>query len=101
MSRVKVLKASDVRQRWSEVVNEVSREQTRVIVEKSGVRVVGVVGPRDLEWLQERDRRLAELRAVVDDLREVFQDVPLDEFDREVARALQDIRTSRNATPPA
>ena len=101
MSRVRVLKASDVRKRWSEVVNEVSRERTRVIVEKRGVPVAGVVSPQDLEWLQERDRRLAELRAVMEDLREVFQDVPLEQFDREVARALQDIRTSRKATPPA
>jgi prevent-host-death family protein len=98
--RVKVLKASDVRQRWSEVVNEVSLDQTRVVVEKSGVPVAGVVSPQDLEWLQERDRRLAELRAVMEDVREVFQDVPPEQFGREAAQALTDIRTPRNGTPP-
>lgn len=101
MSPYKVLKASDVRQRWSDVVNEVSREKTRVIVEKSGVPVVGVVTLQDLEWLQERDRRLAELRAVMDDIRQQFQDVPPEEFDREVARAVQDIRTRQDGAPPA
>ena len=49
----KVLKASDIRQHWSAVVNEVSREHIRVIGEKNGVPLVGVVGAQDLVWLQE------------------------------------------------
>lgn len=75
------MKASEVRQRWSEVVNEVARDKTRVIVEKSGVPVAGVVIAQDLEWLQERDRRLAELRETMDEMRQAFHDVPLEEFD--------------------
>ncbi|MCL8208664.1 MAG: type II toxin-antitoxin system prevent-host-death family antitoxin [Actinomycetia bacterium] len=96
-----MLKASDVRQHWSAVVNEVSREHIRVIVEKSGVPVVGVVSAQDLAWLQERDRRLAELRRVMDDLREQFRDVPAEEFDRAVAQAVEDIRARSTGTPPA
>lgn len=38
-----------VRQRWSEVVNEVACDKTRVIVEKNGVPVAGMVSPQDLE----------------------------------------------------
>ncbi|MGC8488064.1 MAG: hypothetical protein ACP5QO_07570 [Clostridia bacterium] len=52
MSRViKVLKASDVQQRWSKVVHEVSYDQTCVALEKSGVPVAGIVSPQHLEWL--------------------------------------------------
>lgn len=101
MSPYKILKASDVRQRWSEVVNEVSREKAREIVEKSGVPVVGVVSAQDLAWLQERDRRLAELREIMEDIRQQFQDVPPEDFDHEVARAVRDIRTRQDGVPPA
>ena len=97
----KVLKASDVRQRWSEVVNEVARHKTRVIVEKSGVPVAGVVSPQDLEWLQERDRRMAELRETMDEMRQAFGDVPPEEFNRAVDRAVQESRSRTDGPPPA
>lgn len=100
MSDYKVLKASDVRQRWSAVVNEVSREKTRVIVEKSGVPVAGVVSPQDMEWLEERDRRLSELRDAMDDIRTAFRDVPPHEFDRQVEKAVNDSRSRSNGTSP-
>ncbi len=101
VNRYKVLKASDVRQRWKEVVNEVARNQTRIIVEKSGIPVVGVVSSRDLEWLQERDRYLAELRETMDEMRQGFRDVPQEEFNREVERAVQDSRAHSDGRPPA
>ncbi len=97
----KVVKASDVRQRWSEVVNEVARDKTRVIVEKSGVPVAAVVSPQDLEWLQERDRRMAELRETMDEMRQAFRDVPPEEFSRAVDRAVQETRSHTDDPPPA
>ncbi len=99
MDDYKVLTASDVRQHWSKVVNEVARDKTRVIVEKSGIPVAGVVSPQDLEWLQERDRRMAELRETMDDMRQAFRDVPSDEFNRAVDRVVQESR-SRTDSPP-
>ena len=101
MSASKVLKASDVRQRWSEVVNEVSQDKTRVVVEKSGIPVVGVVSPQDLAGLEERDRHLAGLRQVMDDMRQRFQDIPPEAFDREVAQAMHEVRAGQDGTPSA
>lgn len=101
MGNDKILTASDVRQRWSEVVNEVARNKTRVIVEKSGVPVAGVVSAQDLEWLQERDRRMAELRETMDAMRQAFRDVPLDAFNRAVDRAVQESRSHTDGPPPA
>ena len=99
MGSYKVLKASDVRQRWSEVVNEVARDKTRIIVEKSGVPVAGVVSPQDLEWLQERDRRMAELRETMDEMRQAFRDVPPEEFNRAVDHAVQESRSHTDGPP--
>lgn len=101
MGSYKVLKASDVRQRWSEVANEVARDKTRVILEKSGVPVAGVVSPQDMEWLQERDQRMTELRETMDEMRQAFHDVSLEEFDREMRRAVQDSRSHTDDSPPA
>lgn len=101
MGNDKVLKASDVRQRWSEVVNQVARDKIRVIVEKSGVPVAGLVSPQDLGWLQERDRRLAELRDTMNEMRQAFDDVPQEEFDRELVRAVRDGRSHTDGPPPA
>ncbi len=102
VSRYKVLTASDVRERSREIVNEVARNQTRVIVEESGVPIAKVVSEsRDLEWLQERDRDLAELRETMDEMRQVFRDVPLKEFNHEVERAIQDSRAHSDGRPPA
>ena len=68
-------------------------------MEKSGVPVAGIVSSRDLEWLQERDRDLAELRETMDEMRQVFCDVPLEEFNHEVERAVQDSRAHSDGRP--
>lgn len=101
MREYKVLTASDVRQRWSEVVNDVARNHARVIVEKSGVPVVGVVSSQDVAWLQERDRRLAELRATMDEMREALRVLPPVDFDRALEQAVKESRFSRSDGSPS
>ncbi|RIV29244.1 type II toxin-antitoxin system Phd/YefM family antitoxin [Alicyclobacillaceae bacterium I2511] len=93
MKEQQVMKSSDVREHWSEVINLVSRDQARVVVEKSGVPVAGLVSPEDLEWLKQRDSRLMDLRRVMDQMRDAFVDVPEDEFNKEVERALSGVRS--------
>ncbi|KYP79594.1 type II toxin-antitoxin system prevent-host-death family antitoxin [Ferroacidibacillus organovorans] len=93
MKEQQVMKSSDVREHWSEVINLVSRDQARVVVEKSGVPVAGLVSPDDLEWLKQRDSRLVDLRRVMDQMRDAFVDFPEDEFNKEVERALSSVRS--------
>lgn len=95
MKEQQMMKSSEVREHWSEVINLVSRDQMRVIVEKSGTPVAGLVSPEDLEWLKERDKRLAELRNVMDQMRDAFSDVSENEFNKEVERVLSEVRTER------
>lgn len=96
MKEHQMMKSSEVREHWSEVINLVSRDQMRVIVEKSGTPVAGLVSAEDLEWLKERDKRLAELRHVMDQMRDVFSDVSENEFNKEVERVLSEARTERD-----
>jgi prevent-host-death family protein len=92
MKAQRTLKASEVRERWSEAVNAVANDEERIRIERSGVVVAGLVSARDLEWLAERDRRLAELRGVVAQMRAAFADVPAPDVEREVEQALADVR---------
>ena len=45
---IQTLKASDVRSNWSQLLNKVFRNQTRVIVEKSGIPIAAVISAEDL-----------------------------------------------------
>jgi prevent-host-death family protein len=82
------MKATNVRQNWSQLLNQVARGKARVIVEKSGVPVAALISTDELEEMQqlkaERDRRFA----VINELRAAFADVPDEELQDEVARAV-------------
>lgn len=96
------LTASEVRQKWSDIVNKVARRQSRVLVEKSGVPVAAVVSADDLARLQALDAERERAFAALDRIGAAFQDVPADELDREVAEALAQVRAERRGdAPPA
>lgn len=92
------MKASEVRDNWSQAVDAVAGGDSRIRIERSGIAVAGLVSARDLEWLAQRDRQLEELRAVVRQMREAFADVPTEEIEAEVARALAEVRGQQPAT---
>jgi prevent-host-death family protein len=79
---------TNVRQHFSEIVNQVARQERRVLVEKHGAPVAAIISPEDLKRLDrledEERRRLAAFRAIS----ERFTDVPLDVLEREVAKSI-------------
>jgi len=97
MKDQRTMKASEVRDKWSEAVDTVANDRARIRIERSGIPVAALVSPRDLEWLAERDRRLAELRETVEQMRAAFADVPEQEIEREVAKALEEAREEMRA----
>lgn len=88
-----VMKASDVRQQWSQLLNKVFRSQARVVVERSGIPVAAVISAEDLE----RFKRLEEQRernfAILDEIGEKFKDISIQEIEQEVSKALRQVRT--------
>ncbi len=94
----KVMKASDARQQFSQVVNEVFRKEARVIVEKSGIRVAAIVSAEDLERLNQYDAQREERFKALDATREAFKDVPTEELEREVTKAIAEVRRQNRAT---
>ncbi len=89
---IRTMKASDVRQNWSQVLNQVFKQQARIVVEKSGIPVAAVISARDLEWLALFESKWEERFRVVDEIRAAFKDVPEEELEREIAKAVSEAR---------
>jgi len=88
----KTMKASEARQQFSQVINQVFRREARVIVEKSGIPVAAIISTADLEWLNRLEEQRAEHFKALDATRDAFKDVPDEELEREVANAVQAAR---------
>ncbi|MBI2267832.1 MAG: type II toxin-antitoxin system Phd/YefM family antitoxin [Candidatus Blackburnbacteria bacterium] len=91
------MKASEARQQWSQLLNKVFRDQTRVIVEKSGIPVAAVISAEDLERLKRLEEQRAQHFKVLNRIGEAFKDVPEEEIDHEVVRAVSEVRIKRRA----
>lgn len=89
------MKISEVKPRRNSLVNRVYRQETRILVEKSGIPVAGLVSAADLQRLDQLDRERARRFSILDEFGEAFKDVPAEELEREVARALAEVRAAR------
>ena len=93
-----VMKASDVRAQWSQLLNKVFRNQTRVVVEKSGIPVAAVISAEDLQRFTQMEEQRARRFEVLDRIGEAFKDVPEKEIDRKVRRAINEVRAEKRKT---
>lgn len=89
--------AAEARRRFAELVNAVASGERRVLIEKSGVPVAAVVGPRELRMLERADRERAEADAALARMRAAFADVPPDELQREIDKAVAEARAEMRA----
>ena len=89
------MKASDARQQWSQLLNKVFRDQTRVIVEKSGIPIAAVISAEDLSRLTQLEEGRNERFKVIDRIREAFKDVPADKIERQVKKAIAEVRAKK------
>ncbi len=101
----RTIKSSEARQQWSQLLNRVFRQGTRVIVEKSGIPVAAIISATDLERLTELEAQRAERFKALDATRKAFERVPDEELEAEVVRAVAAARRPRRkervAPPPA
>ena len=87
--------ASEARQHFSQLLNQVFRREKRVVIEKSGVPVAALISADDLEQLRRLEEQRREDFAVLDRIREAFRGVPAEEIEREVARAVAEVRAEQ------
>jgi prevent-host-death family protein len=98
----KTIKASDARQQFSQILNDVFRGKNRVVVEKSGIPVAAIISAQDFKRLARLEAERNKDFAILDEMREAFKDVPPEEIAREVSRALNQVRMeNRTKRSPA
>lgn len=90
-----VMKASEARQQWSQLLNSVFRGRTRVVVEKSGIPVAAVISAEDLDYLTKIEKQRLERFKVLDEIGASFKDVPSSILFSEVTSALEAVRKKR------
>jgi prevent-host-death family protein len=88
---------SAVKQQLNSLVNRVYRNETRILVEKSGIPVAALVSADDLQRLTWLDEECSQRFSILEQIGEVFKDVPIEELEREVERALNNVRADRRA----
>ncbi len=92
-----VMKASDARQQWSQLLNEVFRNKTRVVVEKSGIPVAAVISAEDLKSFIQLEEQRRERFKALDKMREAFKDVPIEKAEQEIKKAIAKVRAEQRS----
>lgn len=95
------MKISDVKQQLNSLVNRVYRKETRVLVEKSGIPVAGLVSADDLRRLDRLDRERQERYKALYEFAAGFADQTPEEIERETARAIAEVRAEQRAKAAA
>ena len=92
--KLKTVPALEARTQFGQIMKEVQGGQVRVLVEKSGVPMVGIISAREFQQLiAERDARFE----VVDRIRRRLPSVPDSEVQHDVREALSQARRRRRA----
>ena len=84
--------ATDVRQHFASAINQVARQETEIIVEKSGIPVAAIVSIDDYRRLKDQDAKRAKDFKIFDEMRAAFADVSNEELEREAKKALDEVR---------
>jgi prevent-host-death family protein len=91
----KTIKASVARQQFSQLLNDVYRTENRVLVEKSGIPVAAIISTKDLQRLTRLEAERNRDFAILDEIGEAFKDVSPAEIEREVKRAITQVRREK------
>ncbi len=94
---MQTMKASNVREEWSELLGKVFRQKSRILVERSGIPVVAIISTEDLEKLTrfEQERKLD--LAILEESQNAFKDESPATIQQALASALAAIRDERQA----
>jgi prevent-host-death family protein len=91
------IRISDFKNRLARLVNQVYRQEIRVLIEKNGTPVAALVSVEDMQRLARLDRQVAERKRVVAAMREPFRGVSPEEIERETAKAVAEVQEEMRA----
>jgi prevent-host-death family protein len=91
------MKISDVKTQLSRLVSEVNRQETRILIEKSGTPLAALISMEDLERLARLDEEDREAWDILEAMRAPFRGVPYEEIERETTKAIAEVRAEMRA----
>jgi prevent-host-death family protein len=91
------MKLTDTKQHLSEVVNRVAQGESRVVIEKSGLPVAAIISSDDYRRFVLMDEAREARFAAMGRFSDAFADVPLEELESQVDRAVAEVRAQRRA----
>lgn len=95
--KTKSVSVSDVPKRWRQLLALLEGGDTRIILERDGVPVGSIVPKGDLTSLRLADHQRQRLLESALRISEAFADVPEDELQREIDKALAEVRAEGRA----
>ena len=96
-SMTRTVDVAEARAQWDQVIEDVGQRRGRIVIERDGIPVAAVISAADLERLQRlADEWDAPFR-VIDRMRAAFSDVPDDELERQVDKAVAEARAELRA----
>ena len=73
------------------------REETRIVVEKSGIPVAAIISAEDLKRLDQLEKERSDRFRILDEVKAAFRDIPEAEIERESDQALARVRQATGA----
>ncbi len=99
-STIRIVELSDIGSNLAEIVDEVSRQESRVIVEQAGTPVAAVVSAEDLRRLDRFDRAWAGRTRALETFGTAFADEPTAEIEERVGRIVAQPRRAGDGVDP-
>ena len=91
------INVTEARRGWSALLSRVFRREARVIVEEGGIPVAAIISMREYEFFLQMKAKRQEAFKAIDRIGEAFKDVPPEEIEREVAKAIAEVRAENRA----
>jgi prevent-host-death family protein len=89
------MSVSESRKQYSEILNRVYRDQEQVIIEKNGIPVAAIVPISTVRDAESFASRRTDLQAAFEATRAEFRDIPPDEIEAEIAKAISEVEERR------
>jgi hypothetical protein len=91
---------AEAEQEWMRLVEAVSRGEARLLVETNGQPLVGIISAADLRRFLDFEAERRERFRALEASWAAFDDVPPEEVEREVAKALGEVREESRQQAP-
>jgi prevent-host-death family protein len=92
---IETLNVSEARKQFSELLNRVHRDEELIVIEKSGIPVAGIVPMSVVRFAREKEAHRQNFLQALDNIQSGFAGVSEEEAEREVEKALAEIRQER------